>query len=61
MSSAPDIDRLIEKTRQTPFTNRIVYARLRDVRKLKFHEYAGNTDPRAHLSFQACNNLGLLN
>lgn len=48
-SSPPDIDRLIEETRQTTFTNRIAYARLRDVAKLKFPEYARNTDPRAHL------------
>lgn len=30
-SSAPDIDRVIEETGKTPFTNIIAYARLRDV------------------------------
>ncbi|XP_013673588.2 uncharacterized protein LOC106377920 [Brassica napus] len=48
-SSAIDIDMVIEKTRRTPFTNRIASVRLHHVGKLKFPEYAGNTDPKAHV------------
>ena len=48
-SSAPDIDMVIEETRRTPFTNRIASVRLHHVGKLKFPEYAGNTDPKAHV------------
>ncbi|XP_048623911.1 uncharacterized protein LOC125592631 [Brassica napus] len=48
-SSAPDIDIVIEETRRTPFTNRIASVRLYHVGKLKFPEYAGNTDPKAHV------------
>ena len=48
-SSAPDIDMVIEETRRTPFTNKIANIRLHHVGKLKFPEYAGNTDPKAHV------------
>ena len=48
-SSAPDIDMVIEETRRTPFTNRIASVRLYHVGKLKFPEYAGSTDPKAHV------------
>ncbi|XP_048611770.1 uncharacterized protein LOC125586031 [Brassica napus] len=48
-SSVPDIDMVIEETRRTPFTNRIASVRLHHVGKLKFPEYAGNTDPKAHV------------
>ena len=48
-SSAPDIDIVIDETRRTPFTNRIASVRLHHVRKLKFPEYAGNTEPKAHV------------
>ena len=48
-SSAPDIDMVIEETRRTPFTNRIASLRIHHVGKLKFPEYAGNTDPKAHV------------
>ncbi|XP_013679944.1 uncharacterized protein LOC106384541 [Brassica napus] len=48
-SSAPDIDMAIEETRRTAFTNRIACLRLHHVGKLKFPEYAGNTDPKAHV------------
>ncbi|XP_013700603.1 uncharacterized protein LOC106404429 [Brassica napus] len=44
---APDIDMVIEETRRTPFTNKIASVRLHHVGKLKFPEYAGNTDPKA--------------
>ena len=48
-SSAPDIDMVIEETRITSFTNRIASVRLHRVGTLKFPEYAGNTDPKAHV------------
>ena len=48
-SSAPDIDIVIDETRRTPFTNRIASVRLHHVGKLKFLEYAGNTNPKAHV------------
>ena len=48
-SSAPYIDMIIEETRRTPFTNRIASVRLHHVRKLKFPEYDGNTDPKVHV------------
>lgn len=48
-SSAPDINMVIEETRRTPFTNRITSVRLHHVGKLKFLEYAGNTNPKAHV------------
>ncbi|KAG7564275.1 Ribonuclease H-like superfamily [Arabidopsis suecica] len=46
---APDIDRVIEETRRTPFTDRIAHFRIRDTGKLRFPEYDGTTDPKAHL------------
>ena len=48
-SSPPDIDMVIEETRRTPFTNQIASVRLHHVGKLKFPEYAENTDPKAHV------------
>ncbi|XP_013751672.1 uncharacterized protein LOC106454036 [Brassica napus] len=48
-SSASDIDMVIDKTRRTPFTNRIASVRLHHMGKLKFLEYAGSTDPKAHV------------
>ncbi|WZZ51363.1 uncharacterized protein LOC125585930 [Brassica napus] len=48
-SSAPDIDMVIEETRRTLFTKRIASVRLHHVGKLKFAEYAGNSDPKAHV------------
>ncbi|XP_013617616.1 PREDICTED: uncharacterized protein LOC106324141 [Brassica oleracea var. oleracea] len=50
-SSATDIYMVIEETRRTPFTNRIASARLHHVGKLKFPEYAGNTDPKVHAGY----------
>ena len=40
---------VIEETRRTPFTNRIASVRLHHVGKLKFPEYARNSDPKAHV------------
>ncbi|KAL0729956.1 hypothetical protein Bca4012_026049 [Brassica carinata] len=49
-SAAPDIDQVIKETRRTPFTNRITSVRLHDIGKIKFPEYSGNSDPKAHIS-----------
>ena len=49
MSSAPEIESLIEETRGTPFTDKIVNSYIRDTRKIKIPEYNGTTDPKAHL------------
>ena len=48
-STAPNINKGIEETRRTPFTNRIAIVRLHDVVKIKFLEYSRNTDPKAHV------------
>ena len=50
VSDPPDIDRVIEETRRTPFTNRITHYRIRDVERFRFPGYDGTSDPKAHLS-----------
>ncbi|KAG7567101.1 Ribonuclease H-like superfamily [Arabidopsis thaliana x Arabidopsis arenosa] len=40
-SSAPEIDRVIEETRRTPFTSRISNLRIKDSRKVKLPTYDG--------------------
>ncbi|CAA7040520.1 unnamed protein product [Microthlaspi erraticum] len=49
LSAAPDIDRVIEETRNTPFSDKIDSAIISDIGKIKCPEYAGTTDPRAHV------------
>ncbi|KAG7572509.1 Ribonuclease H-like superfamily [Arabidopsis suecica] len=49
-SSAPEIDRVIEKTRRTPFTSRISNLRIKDSRKVKLPTYDGKGDPKNHLA-----------
>jgi len=49
VSDAPDIERVIEETRRTPFTDRIACFRIRDVGRLRFPEYDGTSYPKAHL------------
>ncbi|XP_018460267.1 uncharacterized protein LOC108831207 [Raphanus sativus] len=48
-SAAPDIDLAIEETRRTPFTDRISGMKLSTIGKIKFPEYSGNSDPKAHI------------
>ncbi|CAA7014131.1 unnamed protein product [Microthlaspi erraticum] len=50
MSAAPDIDRVMEETRRTPFTDKIANTRIRDTGKIRFPEYSGTTDPKAHIT-----------
>ncbi|KAG7567252.1 Ribonuclease H-like superfamily [Arabidopsis thaliana x Arabidopsis arenosa] len=52
-SSAPEVDRVIEETRRTPFTPRIAALRIQDQRKVKLPGYSGKGDPKEFLtSFQ---------
>ncbi|XP_056847471.1 uncharacterized protein LOC130498126 [Raphanus sativus] len=48
-SAAPDIDLAIEETQRTSFTERIAGMKLSTVGKIKFPEYSGNSDPKAHI------------
>ncbi|KAG7583672.1 Ribonuclease H-like superfamily [Arabidopsis suecica] len=49
-SSEPEIDRVIEETRRTPFTSRISNFRIKDSRKIKLPTYDGKGDPKNHLA-----------
>ncbi|KAG7594217.1 Retrotransposon gag domain [Arabidopsis thaliana x Arabidopsis arenosa] len=49
-SSAPEIDRVIEETRRTPFTSRISNLRIKDSRKVNLPTYNGKGDPKNHLA-----------
>ncbi|KAG7588680.1 Retrotransposon gag domain [Arabidopsis suecica] len=49
-SSAPEIDRVIEETRRTPFTSRISNLRIKDSRKVNLPTYKGKGDPKNHLA-----------
>ncbi|XP_023639608.1 uncharacterized protein LOC111830952 [Capsella rubella] len=48
-SSAPNIDRVIEESKRTPFSRRISTMRIKDTRKVKFLSYEGKGDPKVHL------------
>lgn len=48
--SAPEIDRVNEETRQTPFTPRILNFCIRDSRKVNWPTYDGEGNPKNHLA-----------
>lgn len=48
--SAPEIERVLEETQQTPFTARISSVPIRNIGKLKIPVYEGGTDPRQHMT-----------
>ncbi|XP_024010583.1 uncharacterized protein LOC112085998 [Eutrema salsugineum] len=48
--SAPEIDRVLQETQNTPFTHRIASTPFRHVSKVKFPPYAGDTDLTQYLT-----------
>lgn len=48
-SAAPDSDLAIKETRRTPFSERISRMKLSTIGKIKFSEYFGKSDPKAHI------------
>ncbi|XP_024006401.1 uncharacterized protein LOC112082919 [Eutrema salsugineum] len=49
-SSAPEIDRVLQETQNTPFTHRIASTPFCHVSKVKLPPYAGDTDPTQYLT-----------
>ncbi|KAG7558951.1 Ribonuclease H-like superfamily [Arabidopsis thaliana x Arabidopsis arenosa] len=48
-SSAPNIDRILEESRNTPFTKRISETTMSNLGKFKINSYNGSTDPKCHI------------
>ncbi|KAG7578907.1 Reverse transcriptase domain [Arabidopsis thaliana x Arabidopsis arenosa] len=48
-SSAPNIDRILEESRNTPFTKRISETTMSNLGKFKIDTYNGTTDPKGHI------------
>ncbi|XP_024015857.1 uncharacterized protein LOC112089113 [Eutrema salsugineum] len=49
-SAVPEIDRMLEETKRTPFTARITEARIPEPGKVRIPFYEGTTDPKAHIT-----------
>jgi len=49
VSSAPNIDRILEESHNTPFTRRISNAIISDSRKLRIEYFNGSSVPKGHL------------
>ncbi|KAG7599322.1 hypothetical protein ISN44_As06g035070 [Arabidopsis suecica] len=48
-SSTPNIDRILEESRNTPFTRRISEVTITDPEKLKIEYFNGTSDPKVHI------------
>ena len=48
-SSAPNIDRIMEESHNTPFTRRISNAIISNLEKLKIEYFNGSSDLKGHL------------
>ncbi|KAL9811962.1 putative retrotransposon gag domain-containing protein [Arabidopsis thaliana] len=49
VSSAPNIDRILEESHNTPFTHKIFNAIISDTGKLRIEYFNGSSDPKGHL------------
>jgi len=49
VSSAPNINRILEESHNTPFTRKISNAIILDPRKLRIEYFNGSFDPKGHL------------
>jgi len=49
-TSAPEVEKVIEATRRTPFTSRISKLRIHDFRDFKLPGYNGKGDPKEYLT-----------
>ncbi|KAL1203299.1 hypothetical protein V5N11_031892 [Cardamine amara subsp. amara] len=49
-SSAPEIDKVIEEARCSPFSTQIVGFKIKDARKVNLPTYDGQGDPKSHLA-----------
>ncbi|KAG7536468.1 Ribonuclease H-like superfamily [Arabidopsis suecica] len=50
ISAAPELDRVLDETQQTPFTRRITSVSLRGRQKIKLEPYNGKGDPKEFLT-----------
>lgn len=50
VSSAPELDKVLEETQRSPFTARISNVRIRHISKIKLANYEGLVDPRPFLT-----------
>lgn len=50
VSGAPEIDRVVEETKRTPFSETIENTQVRNVGKLRLPIYEGKNDPRVYMT-----------